>query len=448
MGGLTVLIGPNHAGKTSFLLPLLALKQTLDSPDPRVALKLTGDYADLGSYRDLVYMGTKNLEVAFGLRFAYHGQASDDVKKVGDEHPGILTVSYKQGAQGQASIDTYALDDCYGRTFIRRSRLKDGQHFGLAGAPVSGAHRPSEAHNPGDRAARKAVESEQPVHFLFTGESAGRAGLGVDRQLHENHGDEDSSLPEHGPSDPVRYYMRATAFTSTQIHGLLQHLQFIGPIRSKPQRIYQLSDELPLDVGVQGELAPELLYRASEEIQQEIQRTLKRFGLSVAPDFQVYDRDDRAFSLLLRDHHGHSVNFADAGFGYSQLLPLLIQLAAVQPDEHLLIEQPEIHLNPALQGTFADIAMEQVAEGANVTVETHSDHVLLRIRRRIAEGTFDPALLNLYYFEPEAGESIIRKVDVDARGRISEDQWPAGFFADDVEDSVALARASLRDQDD
>jgi len=443
LNGLTVLIGPNHAGKTSFLLPLVALKQTLESPDQQVALKLRGDFVDLGSFADLAYLRNNKLEVQMGLRFGYHGPPDEDTTELGKDHPGEIDVTYTRGLREEAVLHTVAINDCYGRTLLRRTRLKDSEQFGLAGKVVSGAHKPNDATNDADAAARKAIEIEAPEHFLFTGEPAYRAGLGFGQNLHEESHGEKGALPDHGPSTEVKQYMRITGYTTYHVQRLIDHIQLMGPIRSRPQRIYELSDERPANVGVDGELAPELLFRADPQLRRSIHRTLRRFGLSVSLEFKSFVRD-RAFSLFLRDTSGNEANFADAGFGYSQLLPLLVQLETTKRDSHLLIEQPEIHLNPALQGTFADVVMERVEHGANVVVETHSDHILLRIRRRIAEGSFDPEALNLLYFEGTDEGTNIRRVHVDDRGQILDDEWPAGFFANDVADSIALARAASK----
>jgi predicted ATPase len=126
-----------------------------------------------------------------------------------------------------------------------------------------------------------------------------------------------------------------------------------------------------------------------------------------------------------------AVSAADVGFGVSQLLPLVVQLVFAR-DQIVCIEQPEIHLHPRLQSEFAELLIESTsAEGrANqVVVETHSEHLMLRLQRKVRAGEIAPADISVLYVDinEARGTGEVRRLRLDDRGRFL-DRWPGGFF--------------------
>src|SRR3954468_12856461 len=116
-----------------------------------------------------------------------------------------------------------------------------------------------------------------------------------------------------------------------------------------------------------------------------------------------------------------AVSAADVGFGVSQLLPLVVQLLVAR-DQVICIEQPEIHLHPRLQAEFAEILIESVsAEGrANqVIVETHSEHVMLRLQRKIRAGEIAADDIAVLYIDIDESDQTAnaKRIRLDQRGR-------------------------------
>ena len=101
------------------------------------------------------------------------------------------------------------------------------------------------------------------------------------------------------------------------------------------------------------------------------------------------------------------INLADCGMGLSQLLPLLVQGCVMDEGDTLIAQQPEIHLNPAQQDVLTDFLIELCSEGRRVIVETHSEHVLSRLRRRIAETSLSSQDVALYFSESDGGRSSV-----------------------------------------
>ena len=134
---------------------------------------------------------------------------------------------------------------------------------------------------------------------------------------------------------------------------------------------------------------------------------------------------------------------ADVGFGVSQVLPALVLLYYVPEGATVLMEQPEIHLHPAVQSGLADV-MLSVAKARNVqiVVEGHSEHLLRRLQRRVAQGTAAPDQLKLYFVS--ARNSVARASDLSLNRYGEVENWPEGFFGDEVGEVAAIARAGLR----
>ena len=132
------------------------------------------------------------------------------------------------------------------------------------------------------------------------------------------------------------------------------------------------------------------------------------------------------------------VSHRDVGIGISQVLPVLVG-AYANEGQLIAIEQPEIHLHPALQADLADVFVQSaLGERQNrFLIETHSEHLLLRIMRRMRETMTDklpedaPAVLPrdvmVLFVEPDGPRSIVREMPLNGRGELVK-AWPGGFF--------------------
>ena len=120
-----------------------------------------------------------------------------------------------------------------------------------------------------------------------------------------------------------------------------------------------------------------------------------------------------------------------AGFGLTQVFPIVVAALAASRDDLLLIENPEVHLHPAGQAAMGGFLAEVAAAGVQVMLETHSDHVLNGIRRAVRNGTLAPNETALHFFRPrqQSDREEIPQVHspiLDVGGNI--DKWPDGFF--------------------
>ena len=157
-------------------------------------------------------------------------------------------------------------------------------------------------------------------------------------------------------------------------------------------------------------------------------------------------REIRREILLRQIREKTQVSLQDVGVGISQVLPVLLQ-AYGQHECFIAIEQPEIHIHPALQAELGDVFIESaLGENKNTfLLETHSEHLILRLLRRIREttrGRFNdwpeslkkacpngirPEDIAVLYVQPGEEGAVIRELRIDAQGKFL-DSWPDGFF--------------------
>jgi len=118
----------------------------------------------------------------------------------------------------------------------------------------------------------------------------------------------------------------------------------------------------------------------------------------------------------------------NVGFGLTYVLPVVIACLASRPGGIVLIENPEAHLHPQGQTAMATLTCASAATGAQVIVETHSDHVLNGVRLAVKRGIIDAEEVMLHFFRREVeGASIkIETPVLRSDGMVS--QWPEGFF--------------------
>jgi len=248
--------------------------------------------------------------------------------------------------------------------------------------------------------------------------------------------------------ESTQLYFSIVTHASALIQHVLNQAAYVGPLRERPRRLYEVSGEKPPDVGTRGESAPEILYRQRDQrLLNLVNEWVARFDFGLK--IQCNTLTEGAFNITLRrSEQSPEVNLADTGFGLSQLLPIIVQGMHGPPNGLLIAEQPEIHLNPRLQSLVADLFVAITARRVSILSETHSEHLLLRLPRLIAEGKVKASDVALYFAERDKDESQIRLIEFQTNGHIQPESWPRGFFEDSLRESMALATAQSRRKTD
>lgn len=217
----------------------------------------------------------------------------------------------------------------------------------------------------------------------------------------------------------------------------------MGPFRRPPERWYNFPGTTPNSVGYNGDLLPDLLFRKADLL-KEANNWLDRldigYQLNVTP---LSEKMQDLFEVRLTDRRRNGqidVSLSDVGFGISQILPFIVQSLA-SSEQIISIEQPEVHIHPRLQADLGDLLIETIQEPRNnrFIIETHSEHLILRLLRRIREtasntlreGTapLKPDQVSILYVQRGENGSEVVHLPINEDGEFDH-PWPEGFFSE------------------
>jgi predicted ATPase len=233
---------------------------------------------------------------------------------------------------------------------------------------------------------------------------------------------------------------------------------YLGPLREYPQRDYLWARSAPTDVGQRGEKAIDAILAATEAdrrlnlkwkarrlpFQAVVAHWLRHLGLIHSFTVQEIAEGSNRWQAKLVTREGASeVLLTDVGFGVSQVLPVITLLLYVPEGSTVLLEQPEIHLHPLAQANLADVLVYAATHRRiQIILESHSEHLLLRLQRRIAEESIPADKVKLYFCDTEGSKSILTPLRLDMLGQI--ENWPPNFMGDAFGETAAAERARLR----
>ena len=223
-----------------------------------------------------------------------------------------------------------------------------------------------------------------------------------------------------------------------------------APVRSKPRRTY---DPARLDPDPEGDYVP--MYLADLAAQPKsgwgtLKTRLDKFGqesglfdeLLIRPLGQLGSGDP--FQIEVRkgggQKDGAKRNLTDVGYGVSQVLPIVTELlASSAPTDLYLFQQPEVHLHPSAQAVLGSLLCNVAADGSQLIVETHSDHLIDRVRMDVRDGktNLTPDDVRILYFERGGLDVKIHELWWDKIGNIENaPQGYRSFFMEEVERSI------------
>jgi predicted ATPase len=174
-----------------------------------------------------------------------------------------------------------------------------------------------------------------------------------------------------------------------------------------------------------------------KELRDKTNYWLRKFGF--ASKAEVKQVMENYYQMIVELVPKLKVNFADIGFGASQVIPIVVEGFHAPPGSTLLLEQPEIHLHPKAQADLGDLFIEIAKENKTLIVETHSEHLLSRVRRRIAEpeGKIKREDVAIYFFTLKEGRTQIQEIQLNELGQFEFEEWPEDFFEEDYKEASA-----------
>ncbi len=221
--------------------------------------------------------------------------------------------------------------------------------------------------------------------------------------------------------------------TASALETTLESLFPMGPFRRPPERWYIFTGTSPQDVGYRGDLLPDLLFRRPELV-EDTNKWLERLEIGYQLEVKPVGTDagDLFEVRLIDTRRKERVNVAlpDVGFGISQLLPFVVQ-SLVSEKQIISIEQPEVHVHPRLQADLGDLlaAAIQKPRQNQFIIETHSEHLILRLQRLVYEKKINPNDISVIYVSRGAEGAKSQRLRLDEKGNFI-DNWPSGFFTE------------------
>jgi len=231
---------------------------------------------------------------------------------------------------------------------------------------------------------------------------------------------------------------RRSVIALNDVRRQLSAVKYLGPVRDVPSRFaFDHSGTTSLNLQSSSDNIVSKLVETPEAV-EFINESFNQLEIRYRVELGHLRNDsvawlDNTQTLFLRDPAGTPVSLEDVGFGVGQVLPILLE---AQMGGCLLIEQPELHLHPALQGNLAETLVKAVERTrGQVILETHSEHMVLRIQKLIRLGRLSADEVSVLVIEsaPDGHQeshsfaSSIRRLDMDDSGRLV-DPWPPGFF--------------------
>ena len=418
--------GPNNSGKSAILSAINVLSQTLDSSDRDVPLLLNGKLEDLGTYEDTVYGSDLNRNIKIGLDILENGVDTPD--NVPQSLRIAVTYRYRKQRReiviGGIEIES-PLNELLLKTRVsERSNAQMVEHVSPKFTDIKIGRSGTIEMN----------------HFL---PHINRSILRPWRLTRRYRKDSMRKIESYSELDFALY------LTSRLISEHLSKLEFIGPFRSRPERTYSFSGEAPSSVGASGDKCIDILTsdrsrRGSKKknIAEKVSNWLEQS--EIARNIFVIPLSDRHFEIFVSHiHTGEEVNIADSGFGISQILPILVAGYFIPNNSTFIIEEPEIHLHPKAQSEIGTFLRDVSKNNIQIFVETHSEHLLLRLQRHIASREISPEDVNVFYVYSEEEEKgkIEKLIPIGTDGYFI-DEWPHGFFPERLREAEKIARQS------
>ncbi len=484
---ITLIYGPNSGGKSSIIQALLLLKQSLKSQYYKPAksdkreLVLQGELVDLNSIQALVHkhdigrslgmclrftkpeigdMSEKSVEMTFADDYGYASMSEVCYKIVLNENgKNLLSIEIDMGARTRIAASEN--DPYYPYLERNEAHFKffdvggyKASHLGFSEflptlffpelarvrqAKLQG--RPISDQEIGELNEIIVGAQDENVSALLAARDRA-AGWAVDEEVEKLLGQLELS--------PDEILMLTPENIPQNYENLLRSINYLGPLRSVPQRLYRHtneSDSLAGITGAQGEFSASILYGGDLVgttmqwvVKEDVNRWFGRFEIPYQLDVMPLGEASLAgeyITVALTDRRtGTQVTLADVGYGINQLLPVIIEGVASRKDSILCVEQPEIHLHPRLQANIADLMIDTIADEPGKRkqwiVETHSELLILRLQRRIREGKIKPEDISVLYVDPNDKSVEGSAIKVLRLGEDSyfKDQWPDGFFSE------------------
>lgn len=451
---ITLFYGRNSAGKSALLRSLLLLRQSVRSQPDESALIFVLDDAlgrahslDFGSYYDLVRDHDTYARMSFWFKCNLV------------EEPEVGLPSDMAACFRELAIEpTVKVRLSYGL-------LPENEHVGLFAIALY-----DEAEeNLIWQARLEEASDDQAWHFTLGSKQGANIWPGATLAIEEGFFPKLRVVEEAestGEADMTEFHhiQQLLPHLERSIYAFLKSLEYLGPLRAQPQRFYYVPKQGGRRIGQKADDMVRTLVKADSNGNlglEHINQWLASSAFEVHLELKPLDQNKTLYQLLLSDtpngrKRPFQSNIRDVSFGISQVLPVVVEALLASEHKTLLLEQPELHLHPGAQVQLGNLFVKMARQGVRFLIETHSEHLFIRLRRWVAEtssgrkrlGNYDEYLygeeLGVYFINRDNGVSRVGRIEIGAYGELLDAPKSfQGFFADDLRETVALSRARL-----
>lgn len=403
---LTFLVGSNSSGKSSLLHALLMLKQTVDSRDVQNPLLINGPYVNLGTYSDFIYR--HNVSESFKVSVEFDSILKFGMRRplrsLGDKISLRLSFRYSK-AKMQVLLEETCISNIPKTYELRISRGKRTSYTSKITIIKNGDVKEG------------LFKGAKPFKFYGMANRPPRT-----RRL-------------------FGLYDINIFVSQREIEALFEAIFYIGPLRAWPKRFYVAAGETPQDVGLSGEFGVDVLlacrYTKIKRLRgllEKVKKWVSDFNIGLDVKLKRIGRGNYYQLVIIDPKTKIEANLPDVGFGVSQILPVIIEGHYAAMGSTLLIEQPEIHLHPKAQAILGDLLISITKERKSLIVETHSEHIISRVRKRIAEGYIKKDDVAIHYFNTTPEGTQVEEITLNDLGQL--EKWPEGFFEEDFQEAI------------
>lgn len=477
---ITVLCGINSCGKSSFIESLLFLKQNIEKSDQEGIL-YNGELTRLGNYKNVVFRhDTDNLiflEYEFtNLEEPVIQPIVDIVKRNGVEKDYTdSTIRLQIGISFYDNNDDLVLRDSF--VYYYRFTFEGGREksyielkeengsyklsysiqmphqYETFDFPLSSGEERKQIRN---KIKKTGIKLTNVDFNGFLPDASSILDCLQKNRFMDKVGGTKKELENAG----VYQFLEAA---NVALRRVFKSIRYIGPLRESPSRRYIYENVID-GVGVNGSNAAYLLHiygktvldnlyfydclskqfinEEEHELSEAVEKWMDYLGIQ---SFST-SMKDQVIQVNLKDSNTREtdVNIADVGFGISQVFPFVLEGIRMGRGATLVLEQPEIHLHPKLQMEIGDFMLAMALSGRCFIVETHSDHLINRLVRRIVEDESGKLgeLVQIYFVTPSSEGAQFESIEInDSQGIVN---WPEGFFDQSANEQELIIRAGLQ----
>ncbi len=496
---ITLLFGRNSSGKSALIRALLLLRQSLNTSRPGEPFLFTDPYGvDIGRFQEMVHRGEVGRHVWFHFRCTSADIEAklNDLRKRGviEQAPSAtleLVLGYAARRETQDKIDPARIEladlriyqgggDQGNQQLLFQAGLLDPEDVGWFGGEL------------------------WYVEGLLPERSEPDQWKGFDCRLDRGFLDLKFTAPSAGDLDEYKIVRMLFDLLKKDVEDFLCNIVHLGPIRPEPQRRYSFNRATEYEWRARDWTAflDFIGGKLGQEETDQVNAWLQRLQLAAKADARPASESGALVAereiAIAEGTESLPLPLSAMGFGTAQVLPVIVQCVTAKPGSLVIVEQPELHLHPRGQAWLGDLypavirtdiraqrracreaepprplwppVNDLAPDGRRYLLETHSEHLLLRLRRCIAE-THLKSLRNeleipeqdaeipphelrpllwpedvAVYFVERPTPNLTSKVsllEIDRFGDLPEPQGFADFFSDDAREILAITKAAL-----